>query len=109
MTDHSASDRTTTLALVEDLTIYNAAAQKGMLLDSLNDAGGLDLDLSQVGEIDSAGLQLLILAKREANRQGKPLHLIAHSAAVLEVIDFLNLGAFFGDPLHIPANGPASS
>jgi anti-sigma B factor antagonist len=109
MTDHSASDQTATLALAEDLTIYNASAQKSILLDSLGSAAGLDLDLSQVGEIDSAGLQLLILAKREANRQGKPLHLIAHSAAVLELIDFLNLGAFFGDPLHIPAYGPARS
>lgn len=109
MTDHNASDPTATLVLAEDLTIYNAATQKGLLLDRLNDAAGLDLDLSQVGEIDSAGLQLLILAKREANRQGKPLHLIAHSAAVLEVIDFLHLGAFFGDPLHIPAGGPTIS
>jgi anti-anti-sigma factor len=109
MTEQTSTGPTPTLALADDLTIYNAAAQKTTLLDTLSNAAGLDLDLSRVGEIDSAGLQLLILAKREANRQGKPLHLIAHSAAVLEVIDFLNLGAFFGDPLHIPAEASTTS
>ncbi len=103
------AERTPTLVLNEDLTIYNAVTHKATLMDSLNNAAGLDLDLSRVGEIDSAGLQVLILAKHEANRQGKPLHLTAHSAAVLEVIDFLNLGAFFGDPLHIPAGDASTS
>lgn len=96
------------LAIEDDLTIYNAIAHKTRILDALHDADGLDLDLSRVGEIDSAGLQLLILAKREATRIGKPMHIVAHSVTVLDVIDFLNLGAYFGDPLHIPAEDTVS-
>ena len=63
----------------------------------------LELDLLQVGEIDTAGLQLLILLKKEAQRSGKRLSIVAHSQAVRAVIDFCNLAAELGDPLVIPA------
>ena len=59
------------LSLTEDLTIYHALEQKTILLDALADADDLELDLMQVGEIDAAGLQLLILLKKEAQRAGK--------------------------------------
>jgi len=32
----------------------------------------------------------------------RKLHLVAHSPAVLEVLEMLNLAAHFGDPLVIP-------
>ena len=54
--------------------------------------------------MDTAGLQLLILAKREAARQGKSLSIVAHSPAVSQTIDFCNLTAFFGDPVVITAH-----
>jgi anti-sigma B factor antagonist len=94
---------TTRLFLDGDLTIYEAPAGKDRLLNALAGCQVLELDLSQVGEIDTAGFQLLVLAKREAARQGKTLSLVAHSAAVREVLDFLNMVGFFGDPLLIPA------
>ena len=55
----SANNR---LTILEDLTIYNALEQKQQLLDALSATSRLELDLSQVAEIDTAGLQLLILA-----------------------------------------------
>jgi len=91
------------LSLIDDLTIYHALEQKTMLLDALGDADELELDLTQVDEIDSAGLQLLILLKKEAQRRGKSVHIVAHSPAVRSVIDFCNLAAELGDPLLIPA------
>jgi ABC-type transporter Mla MlaB component len=60
-------------------------------------------DLLQVGDIDTAGLQLLILLKKEAQRTGKRVAIVAHSQAVRSVIDFCNLAAELGDPLVIPA------
>ena len=56
-----------------------------------------------IGEIDTAGLQLLILLKKEAQRTGKDLSIVAHSQSVRAVIDFCNLAAELGDPLVIPA------
>lgn len=91
------------LSLAEDMTIYNALALKERLLSALEACQELELDLSQVGEIDTTGVQLLIMTKREANRKFKALRLVSHSAPVREVLDFYNVVAFFGDPLHIPA------
>lgn len=89
--------------VTEDLTIYNALAQKQQLLDALAAVDELELNLSQVAEMDTAGLQLLILLKREALRAGKCVRIVAHSQAVSSVIDFCNMAAEFGDPLVIPA------
>ena len=91
------------LSLTEDLTIYHALEQKHRLLDALGSTDELELDLMQVGDIDTAGLQLLILLKKEAQRTGKRLAIVAHSQAVRSVIDFCNLAAELGDPLVIPA------
>lgn len=100
----SANNR---LAIREDLTIYHAMDQKQQLLDALSATQALELDLSQVSEIDTAGLQLLILAKREAALQQKALSIVAHSPAVRQTLDFCNLATFFGDPVVIPAREQA--
>ena len=92
------------LSLTGDLTIYRAFELKATLLDALAASDELELDLSQVGEMDSAGLQLLILLKKEAQHAGKPVRFVGHSQAVSEVIDFCNLAAEFGDPLIMPAH-----
>ena len=91
------------LVITQDLTIYHALAQKSQLLDALGSGDTLELDLSQVAEIDTAGLQLLLLAKREANKAGKRMTLTAHSPVVRELIEFTHLGAHFGDPMVITA------
>ncbi|MDN0085160.1 STAS domain-containing protein [Crenobacter sp. SG2305] len=89
------------LTIVDDMTIYHAATQKQQLIDALRAADELDLDLSLVAEIDTAGFQLLLLAKREARRLDKALNIVAHSPAVREVVDFFNVAADFGDPILI--------
>lgn len=83
------------LCLTEDLTIYHALDHKDELLDALSTADELQLDLSQIEAIDSAGLQLLILLGSEAQRAGKSLRLVAPSQAVSEVIALCNLAAAF--------------
>lgn len=99
----SDSRSSTRVGIVDDMTIYNASAQKQQLLDALAAHDEIEIDLSAVAEIDTAGIQLLILVKREAGRLGKHTVFVAHSAAVREVVDFLNLAASFGDPMLIPA------
>ena len=91
------------LSLCDDLTIYHALEQKATLLDALDHTDDLELDLSPVAEIDTAGLQLLILLKKEAQRSGKRVSIVAHSQSIRSAIDFCNLAAVLGDPLLIPA------
>jgi len=71
------------------------------LLEMLEKSAEIELDLSQVGELDTAGLQLLILAKRECLARKGNLHLINHSPAVLDVLSLCNMIQFFGDPVVI--------
>jgi len=92
------------LSIIEDLTIYHALEQKQMLLDALAATDELELNLAQVAEMDTAGLQLLVLLKKESQRTGKRVRIVAHSQAVSSVIDFCNMAAEFGDPLVIPAH-----
>lgn len=91
------------LTITDDMTIYNAALQKAQLLDALDAGQDLEIDLSQVAEIDTAGFQLLLLTKREAAARSVAARIVAHSPAVREVIDFYRMAAHFGDPLVISA------
>jgi len=91
------------LYLSGELTIYHAAEVKPSLVAMLRTKNELEIDLSGVSEIDTAGLQLLMLAKKETDRSGKKLRLISHSPSVLELMDLYNLAGFFGDPLVITA------
>ncbi|MFA6444172.1 MAG: STAS domain-containing protein [Sterolibacterium sp.] len=95
------------LAITQDLTIYQAGELKETLMSSVDSYTVLELDLSRVSEIDTAGIQLLMLAKRECQAHGKTLSIVAHSPAVHELMDFYNIAGFFGDPLVIPAHDAA--
>lgn len=86
------------LCIEGELTLIHALELQTELVCSLEQAPRLDIDLSQVREIDSAGVQLLLLAKRTATEHGKELRLLEISPAVLEVLQLLNLSAYFDDP-----------
>ena len=94
----------TCLSLEGELTIYNASEIKLRLLETLTRSATPEVDLSAVTELDTAGLQLLILAKQEAARLGKTLRYLNHSQAVLEVLDFCHLIGWFGDPVVLVSN-----
>lgn len=74
------------LALGGPMTIYEAAEHKRELLAALAAGGGLELDLSGVDEIDTAGLQLLVLARREGARTGQPVRITGHGPALTEAL-----------------------
>jgi anti-sigma B factor antagonist len=89
------------LGIDGEMTIYSAAELKGALLDGLNRCAQLEINLSQVSEMDSAGLQLLYLVKREAAHLNRNVSLVAHSPATLEVLDLYSMTSHFGDPVLI--------
>ncbi len=92
-----------------ELTIYTAAQTKAGLFDALAGREAVELDLSQVSDMDSAGLQLLILARQEAHRRNVQLNMTGHSAAVLDVIELCNLSGLFSIPQVIHSAKPARS
>lgn len=94
------------IALAGELNIYAVAALKQRLLSEIEDAAEAEIDLSGVSELDSAGLQLLILAKLHARRIGQEVRLVQHSPEVVDLIELYNLAAFFGDPLVISRQEP---
>lgn len=97
------------LPVKQDMTIYHASAQKQQLLSALTLTDSLELDLQAVAGMDTAGLQLLLLLKREAVQQGKNLSVTNHSPRVQQVIDFCNLASTFGDPMVISARSSQPS
>ena len=84
------------LAIEGPMTIYEAVERKGELLAALDAAARLEIDLSGVDEMDSAGLQLLVLAGREAGNAGKSLAVVMHSAATEEVFHRYGMRPDFG-------------
>ncbi len=105
MNDRTARpDGGCSVPLEGELTIYTAAELKAALLPRLAECDELELDLAGVGEMDSAGLQLLLVLKREAAAAGRRLRLAHHSQAVVEVLELLNMQGHFGDPVVIPAD-----
>ena len=102
-TNLDPSSRPPCLTLAGEMGIYAAAELKSRLLSAVEGCPELEIDLSRVEEIDSAGLQLLILAKRRATAQNKTLTLAGHSRAVLELLELYDMAAFFGDPVVITA------
>jgi anti-sigma B factor antagonist len=86
------------LSLSGPLTIYEVAEVQA-LLKPLITPESLTIDLQDVNEIDTAGLQLLLALHKWL---GEHLHLIRHSQAVIELIDLFQLAAFFGDDIVLP-------
>jgi anti-sigma B factor antagonist len=69
----------TRLTVDGDLTIYHADEIKQRLIEGVRANAVLELDLSHVGEMDTAGLQLLALAKRESERLEQRVRIVGHS------------------------------
>ena len=97
------ADEIKRISLEGELTIYHAADLKVSVLDALGKTRVLEIDLSGVTELDTAGLQVLMLAKQTAAADQRELRLVQHSPAVVEIFEMLDLGAFFGDAVLIHA------
>lgn len=99
----STETATASLGISGEFTIFTAGELKQRLLDTIDrcNGGAIEIDLSEVSEIDSAGLQLMVMAKRHATSQGKTLHFCRHSDPVLDLLDLCDLAGFFGDPVLI--------
>lgn len=93
-----------TLAIEGELTIFTAAEEKPKLLKFLKKGKQLEINLANVTDIDTAGLQLLILIKREAAEAGKTLSFVMHSKCVLDILELAKLTTVFGDQVVLAHN-----
>ncbi len=75
----------------QSMTIYTAADLKPKLLAAIATSETPGVDLSAVPEIDTAGLQLLILARREANAIGRTFQFLEPSACVSDLLSLVDL------------------
>jgi anti-anti-sigma factor len=93
---------TPSIAIEGELTIFTAAELKQRLIAALTTGSiEVEVDLSQVSEIDSAGIQLMVAAKREASARNLALRFTSHSSAVFNLIELYDLSGYFGDPVWI--------
>ena len=90
----------THLTIVDEMTIYTAAEQKQALIAQLHGSNDIEVDLAGVTELDSAGLQLLMMFKAECKKAERSLSYVHHSQPVIDVLELLNLD--FGDPIMLP-------
>ncbi|WP_050470137.1 STAS domain-containing protein [Herbaspirillum chlorophenolicum] len=105
---HTEHNGNLLLTINGGLTIFQAAERKPELLHALSLASRtLSLDLSGVDEIDTAGIQLLLLLKRETERNGLQLEVAAYSPAVLAAFDLLQLHFMFNGETASQAEGAA--
>ena len=92
------------IRVVGEMTIYTASELWKQVTETVsNHAGAHSLDLSEVTEFDTAGLQIVLLAQRLASAAGRDLQIIQPSPAVSEVFGLLQLQAAVGAPVQDPA------
>lgn len=82
------------LTLSGDLTIYTVNELKESLLVHLCATRRLELDLESVGEVDTAGLQVLLLCRREAEQARKEVTLVRTPQRLQSLIDLYGLGPY---------------
>ena len=90
------SKDTSTLIFEGDLTIYHVSQIKDELFaDYEKLADKIALDLTSVGEIDTAGVQLLLFAKKFFASVRRPLFISKSNESVDSVLTALDLNTQF--------------
>jgi anti-sigma B factor antagonist len=79
------------VAFNDELTIVTVAEHRETLLAALRDASGVRVDLSGISDLDTAGLQVLLLARDEGARLHVPVEFADPSPAVAEVLALTRL------------------
>jgi anti-anti-sigma regulatory factor len=85
--------------LGETLRIEDVLPTKASLLQVVESGNRVEFNLSSVTEIDTAGIQLLLLVRREAKNLDKECRFTQPSAAVREAFELVRRTDFFDEPL----------
>lgn len=85
--------------LREELNIASVAEDRDHLVQLLEPSGELELDLQGLTEIDTAGVQLLVALRKEADSMGCACRLSGSGESVLETFGSLGLGHVLEEPV----------
>src|SRR5262245_57817726 len=90
--EHALISTTGALRVQGEMTIYRASEVAQTLFAAVraHDAD-VSLDLSEVSEFDTAGLQLVLMARRLAEANGRRLEVVQPSECVAEVLNLCNV------------------
>ena len=80
------------IRVVGELTIYQANAAAESLRSAFESGSLRQVDLAGVTELDTAGLQLLLMAERPPANGEAPVVLVNHSQPVRDVLELLGVG-----------------
>lgn len=96
MTTATMTDtETARLAIQGEFTIYTAGEWRDRLMSLPSAAARIELDLADVSEIDTAGLQLLLAGRQEWAQSGRQLALPGASACVRDLLAYCRLDYLF--------------
>jgi anti-sigma B factor antagonist len=79
-----------------EMTIYNARELKKGLATHLFAAKDLVMDLTEVSEMDTAGLQLIVLAMKESMSSGGRFKVASLSRPAERIITLFDMSEFLG-------------
>ena len=94
-----------------DLTVYTAGEWHARLAAAVGASAeqAALIDLSRITEIDTAGLQLLLVAKRAAAARHRPFALLAPSPCARELLRLLGLGHLICEAVPGEPEAPAGA
>jgi anti-sigma B factor antagonist len=98
MSESSVICRDGCLRVEGDMTIYAAAGIKDQLFALAPDCGAdIELDLSAVSALDTAGLQIMLMLRRLAHSKGAAFRLLRPSHAAIEVLELCGMQKLISD------------
>lgn len=75
------------LAIEGDLNIYSVKEVKGRLTEYFENIKNFEFDLSAVGNVDTAGFQLLAMLKKEVSEREKNLKIVNPSDGIVRIFN----------------------
>lgn len=87
------------LAIEGEMTNSMVGELKEAILPAIAHSWETEIDLSQVSEIDSAGLLMMAEVKLEAIAWGRELYFTGHSEPVMKMLCLWDLGRLFNAPV----------
>lgn len=83
------------IRIADELTIYTAGNVTTTIRAALAANDNIAIDLSGVTEIDTAGLQILLVARKEAMLGNRAVSFVGRNRVVIEHLQLMNLANFF--------------
>lgn len=87
-----------TMRVEGEMTVRRGTELRDQFIAALERDAALDVDLSSVTRIDTAGVQLLLRVGSSARASGKIVRFVAPSGAVIDCLKLLNLTSCLDTP-----------